>query len=120
MKKVSLPVGQAFVTGWLLGVVAGLLLAPQSDRKSQEQLRGSARRAEESVHEMANTVTEGVDQALEKGREFVNDKQVVLAEAGRTVMHRERKRLSGEKKAASRGHCHRMIESAVNVRTKEN
>ena len=43
-----------------------------------------------------------LDQAVDKGREFVQEKKVVLAEAveaGRTAMQRERERLSGEKKA---------------------
>ena len=33
-------VGLAFVTGGLLGAAAALLLAPQSGRESQKQLRG--------------------------------------------------------------------------------
>ena len=101
MKKTFLSVGLAFVTGGLLGAAAALLLAPQSGRKSQEQLRGYARRAEEGVHELADKAMEGVDQALDKGREFITDKQAVLTEAvetGRTILHRERERLSGEKK----------------------
>lgn len=102
MKKVILSVGLAFVTGGLLGAATALLLAPQSGCKSREQLRRYARRAEESVHELADKAAEGVDQALDKGREFIKDKQAVLTEAveaGRTTMHKERERLSGEKKA---------------------
>ncbi len=94
-------VGLAFVTGGLLGAVAALLLAPQSGRQSQEQLRGYARRAEEGVHELADKAGEVVDQAMDKGREFIKDKQAVLieaVEAGRTAMHRERARLSKETK----------------------
>jgi len=95
-------VGLAFVTGGLLGAAAALLLAPQSGRKSQEQLRGYARRAEESVHELADKASEVVCQALDKGRDFIKDKQAVLTEAveaGRTAMQRERERLSSEKQA---------------------
>lgn len=94
--------GLAFVTGGLLGAAAALLLAPQSGRQSQEQLRGYARRAEEGVHELTDKATEAVDQALDKGREYIKDKQAVLTEAveaGRTAMQREHERLSGEKKA---------------------
>jgi len=95
-------VGLAFVTGGLLGAAAALLLAPQSGRKSQEQLRGYARRAEESVHELADKASEVVCQALDKGRDFIKDKQAVLTEAveaGCTAMQRERERLSSEKQA---------------------
>ncbi len=94
--------GLAFVTGGLLGAATALLLVPQSGRKLREQLRRYARRAEESVHELADKAAEGVDQAWDKGREFIKDKQAVLTEAveaGRTTIHRERERLSSEKKA---------------------
>jgi gas vesicle protein len=94
-------VGLAFVTGGLAGAAVALLLAPQSGRESREQVRGYARRAEEHVHELADKATQVLDQALDKGREFIKDKQVVVTEAveaGRTAMQWERERLSGEKK----------------------
>ena len=89
-------VGLAFVTGGLAGAVVALLLAPQSGRESREQVRGYARRAEEQVHELADTATQAVDQAVDKGRAFVQEKKAVLTEAveaGRTAMTRERERL---------------------------
>ena len=91
----------AFVGGGMAGAAVSLLLAPQSSRESREQLRGYARRAEEGVHELADSATEVVDQALDWGRGFLKDKQAVLTEAveaGRTAMHNERERLSGDKK----------------------
>ena len=95
-------VGLAFVTGGLAGAAVALLLAPQSGRESREQVRGYARRAEEHVHELADKATDLMDQAVDKGHEFVQEKKMVLAEAveaGRTAMQRERERLSGEKTA---------------------
>ena len=95
-------VGLAFMTGGLAGAAVALLLAPQSGRESREQVCGYARRAEEYAHELADTATQVLDQAVDKGREFIKDKQAVLTEAveaGRTAMQRERERLSGEKKA---------------------
>ncbi len=68
-----------------------LLLAPQSGRESREQVRGYARRAEEHVHELAGKATDFMDQPVDKGQEFVQEKKMVLAEAveaGRTAMHR--------------------------------
>lgn len=94
-------VGLAFVTGGLLGAVAALLLAPQSGLKSREQLRGYARRAEEGVHELADKASEVVDQALDKGREFIKDRQAVLTDAvetGRAALSAELRRLSKEVK----------------------
>ena len=54
------------------------------------------------MHELADKAGEVVDHTLEKGREFIKDKQTVLTEAveaGRTAMQRERDRLSSEKHA---------------------
>ena len=95
-------VGLAFVTGGLAGAAVALLLAPQSGRESREQVRGYARRAEDHVHELTDKATQVLDQAVDKGREFIKDKQTVVTEAveaGRTAMQWERERLSGEKKA---------------------
>ena len=95
-------VGLAFLGGGLVGAAVALLLAPQSGRESREQVRGYARRAEEHVHELADTATQVVEQAVDKGREFIKDKQAVLTEAveaGRAAMSLERERLAGEKKA---------------------
>ena len=94
----------AFVTGGLAGAVVAPLLASQSGRESREQMRGYARRAEEHVHELADTATQVMEQAVDKGREFIKDKKAVVTEggaAGRTAMQWERERLSGsgEKKA---------------------
>ena len=94
-------VGLAFVGGGLVGAAMALLLAPQSGRESREQLRGYARRAGDNIHELADTATQVVEQAVDKGREFLKDKQAVLTEAveaGRTAMQREHDRLSGAKK----------------------
>lgn len=97
-------VGLAFLSGGLMGAAMALLLAPQSGRESREQLRGYARRAGENVHELADKLagktTEVLDEALDKGREFIKDKQAVLTEAveaGRAAIRRERERLSVEK-----------------------
>jgi gas vesicle protein len=89
-------VGLAFVTGGLAGAAVALLLAPQSGRESRELVRGYARRAEEQVHELADTATQVLEQAVDNGREFVQEKKSVLTEAveaGRAAMSRERERL---------------------------
>jgi gas vesicle protein len=94
-------VGLAFLTGGLVGAAVALLLAPQSGRESQEQLRRYARRAEDTVHELADKATQALDQAVDKGREFIKDTEAIVTEAveaGRTAMEWERERLSGGKK----------------------
>ncbi len=90
-----------FVTGGLLGAVAALLLAPQPGRQSQEQLQGHAQRAEAHANELTDKASECVKQVLDKGREFIKDKQAVLTETvetGRTSMQWERERLPREVK----------------------
>ncbi|MEO5956496.1 MAG: YtxH domain-containing protein [Nitrospiraceae bacterium] len=94
-------VGLAFVGGGLLGAAMALLLAPQSGRESRDQLRGYARRAGDNIHELTDTATRALDQVVDKGREFIKDKQGVVTEAieaGRTAMQREHDRLAGSKK----------------------
>jgi gas vesicle protein len=92
----------AFLSGAAVGAVAALLLAPQSGKESREQLRGYARRAEDCLREVAGRAGEAVDQAVDKGRDFVKEKKTVLTEAfeaGRDAMKRERDRLLGDKNA---------------------
>ncbi|HKW86921.1 MAG TPA: YtxH domain-containing protein [Nitrospiraceae bacterium] len=92
----------AFLSGAALGVVAALLLTPQTGRETQEQLRGYARRTEENLRELAGKAGEAFEEVVDKGREIVETKKSVLTEAfeaGREAMRRERDRLSGEKKA---------------------
>jgi gas vesicle protein len=94
--------GLAFLSGVLVGAAAALLLAPQTGRKSREQLRGYARRAEENLQDLAELAGEAFDKAVDKGREFVEEKKSVLSEAfeaGRDAMQRERDRLSKGRKA---------------------
>ena len=89
----------AFLSGALLGAATALLLAPQSGRETREQLRGYARKTEENMHDLAGKASEAYEQALEKGREFVQEQKAVLTEAfeaGRDAMRRERERLSRE------------------------
>ena len=93
-------VGLALVSGGLLGAVMAMLLAPQSGRQTREQLRGYARRAEEKVHDLVDTAIQILDEAVNKGHEFITDKQAALSEAieaGRAAMQRERDRLSEKK-----------------------
>ena len=86
-------VGLAFVSGGLVGAAVALLLAPQSGRESREQLRGvcaASRREypEENIHKLAEKATEGLEQAVEKGHKFVQEKKSApteAVEAGRTA-----------------------------------
>lgn len=94
-------VGVIFLIGGLAGAAAALLLAPQSGRKSREQLRGYARRTEENFHELADKTTEALGRAVDAGRGVIQEKRSVLAgafEAGRNNMRQKYGQLAGEKK----------------------
>ena len=85
----------AFLGGAALGAVAALLFAPQSGRKTREQLRGYAREAEDALREAANEAGQKLGEALSEGKEFVDARKSVLREAfeaGREAMQRERER----------------------------
>lgn len=89
----------AFLSGAALGVVAALLLAPQTGRESREQLRGYARRAEDNLRDLVGRAGDAVEEVVEEGKEFVESKKAVLREAfdvGREAMRHERDRLRGE------------------------
>ena len=85
----------AVLGGAAVGVIAALLLAPQSGRKTREQLRGYARKAENTLREAANEAGAKLDEALSEGKEYVEARKSVLREAfeaGREAMKRERER----------------------------
>jgi gas vesicle protein len=92
-ESASATVVLAFVSGAAIGAIAALLFAPQSGEQTQRQVRGYARKAGKglrNVTERAEGVWEGV---IKQGREFLKDKQPILAEAfeaGRKAINRER------------------------------
>lgn len=67
--------GLMFFTGGLIGAAVALVLAPQSGRESREELRDYARRAEGSLHDLTDSASDVMDKAMDKGREFINEKR---------------------------------------------
>lgn len=65
--------GLGFLIGAGLGAGMALLLMPQSGSESRKQLRGYARRAEENMQEVAEKATQGLGQAMDKGRNFLQE-----------------------------------------------
>ena len=85
----------AFLGGAALGAIAALLLAPQSGRRTREQLRGYARKAEDTIREAASEAGQRFEEAVSEGKEFVEARKSVLREAfeaGREAMKKERER----------------------------
>jgi len=91
----------AFLTGAAIGAIAALALAPQAGETTQRQVRGYAKKAGKGLRSAAGKA-EGVwGDVIEQGREFLKDKQPILAEAfeaGRKAINRERDRATGKKR----------------------
>ena len=91
----------AFLTGAAIGAIAALVLAPQSGEATQRQVRGHAKKAGTGLRSAAGKA-EGVwGDVIEQGREFLKDKQPILAEAfeaGRKAINRERARATRKRK----------------------
>ena len=82
-------VALAFLGGAMAGVVAGLLLAPQSGEETRRALKGYARRAEEEVLEKAKEARAALDESIERGKHFIAEKAAdveAAAKAGRETM----------------------------------
>jgi gas vesicle protein len=89
----------AFLGGAALGAVAALLLAPQSGRKTREQLKGYARKAEHTLREAATEAGQRLEEAVQEGKEYVEARKSVLREAfeaGRDAIKKERERTQSE------------------------
>jgi gas vesicle protein len=90
----------AFLAGAVIGAGAALLLAPQSGTQTRTLLKDYAQRAEEEVRERMHDVREKMkearttlDNAVEQGKQFLQEKKSVLSaayEAGKEAMKKER------------------------------
>jgi gas vesicle protein len=90
----------AFLTGAAIGAIAALVLAPQSGEMTQRQVRGYAKKAGKGLRSMTGEAGVWGDM-IEQGREFLKDKQPILAEAfeaGRKAISRERNRTTRKKR----------------------
>lgn len=67
-------VALAFIGGAVAGVVAGLLLAPQSGEETRRDVKRYARRAEEEVLEKAKEARAALDETIERGKHFFAEK----------------------------------------------
>lgn len=79
----------AFVGGAVAGVVAGLLLAPQSGQDTRRALKGHAGRAEEEVIEKAKEARAALDETIERGKLFLAEKKAAVeaaVKAGKEAM----------------------------------
>jgi len=64
--------GLSFLTGCVVGGMAGLLYAPQSGARTRRQLTGFAEDVRERAGEATEQATETIQKAVERGRSLVN------------------------------------------------
>jgi gas vesicle protein len=95
------------VAGGLIGAGIALLLAPQSGKKTRKYLGGCAKdfseKANETVHEFAETLSEFVESAgnratelLEEGADLTQESKKALMKAldkGQEILDKQRKKL---------------------------
>ena len=66
--------GLAFVTGVLLGTGLGLLMAPQSGRRTRRQLKNYLDDTTDRFNEFADETKDRMSDFVEKGKKFVEDR----------------------------------------------
>lgn len=66
--------GLTFVTGVLLGTGLGLLLAPQSGRRTRRQLKNYLDDTTDRLNEFADETKDRMSDYVEKGKRFVDDR----------------------------------------------
>ena len=72
--RVVLCGGLALVTGILLGTGLGLLMAPQTGRRTRRQLKNYLNDTSERINDLADDTRDRMSDFMEKGKRFVEDK----------------------------------------------
>lgn len=65
----------AFLGGAIGGMIAGVLLAPKSGEDTRRVIQARARRTEEELIERAKEAREALDEVIERGKHFVEEKR---------------------------------------------
>ncbi|HSA84979.1 MAG TPA: YtxH domain-containing protein [Nitrospira sp.] len=79
----------AFLGGAIGGMMAGILLAPKSGEETRREISGYARRTEEEIIEKAKEARAALDEVIERGKHFVEERRAdveAALQAGREAM----------------------------------
>ena len=71
----------AFLGGAIGGMIAGILLAPKSGEETRRVIQRHARRTEEDLIERAKDARAALDEVLERGKHFVDEKRADMEAA---------------------------------------
>ncbi|NGZ94996.1 MAG: hypothetical protein CV089_02480 [Nitrospira sp. WS110] len=74
----------AFLGGAIGGMIAGILLAPKSGEETRRVIQSHARRTEEEIIERAKEARAALDEVIERGKHFVEEKRADVESAVRT------------------------------------
>jgi gas vesicle protein len=66
--------GLIFLGGAILGVVAGVLLAPKSGKETRKDIQTLATKVSKEVSQAAHRTKSGLEAAIEKGRTLLTEK----------------------------------------------
>lgn len=64
--------GLSFLSGCVVGGIAGLLYAPQSGARTRRQLTSFAENVRERAEEATEQATHAINKVVERGRSLVN------------------------------------------------
>lgn len=79
----------AFLSGAIGGIIAGILLAPKSGEDTRREIKGYARKTEEEVIERAKEARAALDELIERGKHFVDERRADVEaafQAGKEAM----------------------------------
>ena len=65
----------AFLGGAIGGLIAGILLAPKAGEETRRELKSQARRTEEELIEKTKEARAALDEVIERGKQFVDEKR---------------------------------------------
>lgn len=87
----------AFLGGAIGGMIAGILLAPKAGEETRRELKSQARRTEEELIEKAKEARAALDEVIERGKQFVDEKRAdveAAVKAGREAFKEKMEKCS--------------------------
>lgn len=91
----GLVVALAFLGGAMMGIMTGFLLAPRSGEDTRREIKGYARKTEDEVIEKAKEARAALDDVINRGRQFVDERRAdveAALQAGKEAIRERRER----------------------------